>query len=242
MTWPCVHASLLWYSSHSFSFFFFNCFIASFSFDASPTLSSYVPLSNNYYLSLAQSPFYSPYRCYFAIVSRYLPLSISLACSLFGATSYHTSLYLCDIVPLLPPLLLSNLSVFFTLSPCLSSWQTLNLFLFLPVFFPPYRSFSLTHTYNSLSLSLSHSLLFSAARSVSYSVSHSLNHNLSLSISLSFSLSYLCLSFAQSSPSSLLSLTVSHSLSISLSLSLLISLLLSLNLSLSYSLSLTRSL
>ena len=147
-------------------------------------------------------------------------LSISLAFSLFGATSYHTSLYLCDIVPLLPPLLLSNLSVFFTLSPCLSSWQTLNLFLFLPVFFPPYRSFSLTHTYNSLSLSLSHSLLFSAARSVSYSVSHSLNHNLSLSISLSFSLSYLCLSFAQSSPSSLLSLTVSHSLSISLSLSL----------------------
>ena len=66
-------------------------------------------------LSLAQSPFYSPYRYYFVIGSPYLPLSLTF--SLFGATSYHTSLQLCDIIPLLPPLLLSNQSVFFALSP-----------------------------------------------------------------------------------------------------------------------------
>ena len=29
VTWHRVHASLLWYFSHSFSFFFINCFIAS---------------------------------------------------------------------------------------------------------------------------------------------------------------------------------------------------------------------
>ena len=241
VTWHSVHVSLIWYSSHSFSFFFIASFIASLPLliplphSLPMYLSQTTTISLYPSLSLAQSPFYSPYRYYFVIGSPYLPLSISLAFSLFGATSYHTSLYLCDIVPLLPPLLLSNLSVFFTLSPCLISWQTLNLFLFLPVSFPPYRSFSLTHTYNSLSLFLSHSYFLPLDLSLTLSLTLSIS--ISLSISLSFSLSYLCLSFALSSLSSLLSLTVSHSLSISFSLSLSFSL----SISLSYSFSLSQS-
>ena len=76
----------------------------SFSFDTSPTLSSYVPLSNHYYFYLSISPFYSPYRCYFVIVSPYLPLSFTF--SLFDATSDCSSLHLCDVIPLFPPFLL----------------------------------------------------------------------------------------------------------------------------------------
>ena len=99
-----------------FSRFFYlrlplNCFIASLSllmplslsFDASPTVSAHVPLSYLYYLfqSFALSLFYFPYSNFFVIVSPYLPLS--LTSSLFGTTSNYTSLYLCDIIPLLFP-------------------------------------------------------------------------------------------------------------------------------------------
>ena len=112
ITWYCVHVSLLWYSSHSVLFFFINCLIASL-FLLMPLPHSlpmylYQTTTISLYLSLsvAQSPFYSPYRYYFVIVSPYLPLSFSLTFSLFGATSDYTSFYVCDIIPLLPPLLL----------------------------------------------------------------------------------------------------------------------------------------
>ena len=110
ISWHCVHVSLLWYSSHSVLFFFINCFIASL-FLLMPLpqslpmyLSQTTTISLYLSLSLAQSPFYSPYRYYFVIVSRYLPLSFTF--SLFGTTSDYSSLYLCDIIPLLLSFLL----------------------------------------------------------------------------------------------------------------------------------------
>ena len=105
VTWHRVHASLLWYFSHTFSFFFINCFIASL-FLLMPLPHSlpmylYQTTTISLYLSLsvAQSPFYSPYRYYFVIVSPYLPLSLSLS-------SLWCNLWLCDVIPLLPPFLL----------------------------------------------------------------------------------------------------------------------------------------
>ena len=97
--------------THSRSFSLIVSLPLSFSFDTSPTLSSYVPLSNNYYLSLSTislylsiSPFYSPYRCYFVIVSPYLPLSLIF--SLFDATSDCSWLNVCDSIPLILSFLL----------------------------------------------------------------------------------------------------------------------------------------
>ena len=81
----------------SFPLSFFWC-LSHTLFSQTTTISLYVSLS------LAQSPFYSPYRIYFVIVSPCLPLSLSL--NLFGATSNYTSLYVCDIISLLPPFLL----------------------------------------------------------------------------------------------------------------------------------------
>ena len=60
VTWHRVHASLLWYFSNSFSFFFINCFIAS--------LSLFWYLSHT--LSLCTSP------------KRLLSLSIYISCSI----------------------------------------------------------------------------------------------------------------------------------------------------------------
>ena len=79
-------------------------------FDSSPTLSSYVPLWNHYYLSLSMSIScsislllsVSLLFCYSFSISP----SLSVAFSLFGATSDYASLYDCDIIPLLPPFLL----------------------------------------------------------------------------------------------------------------------------------------
>ena len=112
ISWHCVHVSLLSYFSHSVLFFFINSFIASL-FLLMPlphSLPIYLSQTSTIFLylslSLAQSLFYSPYRYYFFIVSPYLPLLFSLTFSLFGATSDYTSLYVCDIIPLLPPLLL----------------------------------------------------------------------------------------------------------------------------------------
>ena len=105
ITWHCVAVSVLWYFSHSFSFFFIASFIASL-FLLMPLphslpiyLSQTTTISLYLSLSVAPSPFYSPYRYYFVIVSRYLTLSLIF--SLFDATSDCSSLYLRDIIPLL---------------------------------------------------------------------------------------------------------------------------------------------
>ena len=110
VNWHCVHISLFWYLSHSALFFFISCFIASL-FLLMPLprslpmyLSQTTTISLYLSLSLAQSPFYSPYRFYFVIVSPYLPLSLSI--NLFDSTTNYTSLYVCDIISLLPPFLL----------------------------------------------------------------------------------------------------------------------------------------
>ena len=110
VTWDCVHASLLWYSSHSFSFFFINSSIASL-FLLMPLphslplyLSQTTTISLYLSLSVAQSPFYSPYRYYFVIGYPYLTLSLIF--SLFDATSDYSSLYLCDSIPLIISFLL----------------------------------------------------------------------------------------------------------------------------------------
>ena len=106
ITWHCVHASLLWYFSHSFSFFFIHCFIASLSLlmPLPHSLPIYLSQTTTISIYLSISPFYSPYRYYFVIVSRYLTLSFTF--SLFGATSDYSSLYLRDIIPLLLSFLL----------------------------------------------------------------------------------------------------------------------------------------
>ena len=110
ISWHCVHVSLLSYSSHSVLFFFINCLITSL-FLLMPLPHSlpmylYQTTTISLYLSLsvAQSPFYSPYRYYFVIVSPYLPLSLIF--SLFDATSDCSSLYLCDSIPLIISFLL----------------------------------------------------------------------------------------------------------------------------------------
>ena len=102
-----------------FSFFLFSSvFIFSLTLNLflfiSLSLSLLIPLPNSLPIFLSQtttispylsiSPFYSPYRCYFVIVSRYLTLSFTF--SLFGATSDYSSLYLRDIIPLLLSFLL----------------------------------------------------------------------------------------------------------------------------------------
>ena len=101
ISWHCVHVSLLSYFSHSVSFFFINSFIASL-FLLTHTL--FLCTSLKQLLSLSISLFYSPYRYYFVIVSRYLTLSFTF--SLFGATSDYSSLYLCDIILVLLSFLL----------------------------------------------------------------------------------------------------------------------------------------
>ena len=80
-------ASLLWYSSHSVLFFYINSFIASLFFWCLPHslpiyLSQTTTISLHLSQSLAQSPFYPPFRYYFVIASSYLPLSLSLSVSL----------------------------------------------------------------------------------------------------------------------------------------------------------------
>ena len=61
-------------------------------------------------LSLAPSHFYPPYRYYFVIGSPYLTPSFTF--SLFDATSDYSSLYVCDIIPLLLSFLLWYCFVF----------------------------------------------------------------------------------------------------------------------------------
>ena len=145
----------------------------------------------------------------------HISLSLSLTFRLFGATSYHTSLYLCDIIPLLPPVLSSNPSVFFALSLPPSLFP-LNLFLSLTINFPPYGSHLL-----SAALSLSFTLITLCPRSLSLTQLLCLSLSLSLSLSL-FTLLYLSLSPTYFSPSlsPLLSLSISHSLFQFLSLSI----------------------
>ena len=108
ISWHRVHASLLWYFSHSFSLFSINCFIASL-FLLMPlpySLPMYLSETTTISLYLSISPFYSPYRYYFVIVSRYLTLSLTHTFSLLGATSDYSSLYLCVIISLLISFLL----------------------------------------------------------------------------------------------------------------------------------------
>ena len=149
---------------------------------------------------LEKSPFYSPYRYYFVIGYPYLTLSLIF--SLFDATSDYSSLYVCDIIPLLPPVLSSNPSVFFALSLPPSLFP-LNLYLSLTVTFPPYGShllsvaLSLTHTYNSLSLSLSLTQLLCLSLSLSQSLSLSLLFSLFLSLRPTSLLHYLPCSLFQ---------------------------------------------
>ena len=109
VTWHCVHVSLLWYFSHSVSFFFINCFIGSlFLFILSHTLflcTSLKPLLSLFvYLYLLLNLSF-PLRIAI-ILLLFLHISLSLTFSLFGTTSDYASLYLCDIIPLLLSFLL----------------------------------------------------------------------------------------------------------------------------------------
>ena len=121
----------------------------------------------------ALSHFYPLYRYYFVLGSPYLTLSLTF--SLFGATSYHSSLYVCDIIPLLPPLLLSNQSVFFarSLPPSLFIFLTDSKSLSLSSCRSLFFSLTLSlyaNTFHSYSLSFPLSLTFSSLRSLSLSL------------------------------------------------------------------------
>ena len=78
VTWHRVHASLLWYFSHSFSFFFINCFIASiFLFMPLPHslpiyLSQTTTISISISCSISLLPSWSLLFCYWFSISHSL--------------------------------------------------------------------------------------------------------------------------------------------------------------------------
>ena len=111
VTWHRVHASLLWYFSHTFSFFFINCFIAS--------IFLFIPLPHSLPMYLSQTSTISiSISCSISLLpslsllfcSPYLTPSFTF--SLFDATSDYSSLYVCDIIPLLLSFLLWYCFVF----------------------------------------------------------------------------------------------------------------------------------
>ena len=79
VTWHCVDVSLLSYFSQSVLFFFSNNFIASLSLHASPTLSSYIPLSIYLFLNLSFTLRIAIILLLFLDISLSLSLSVSLA-------------------------------------------------------------------------------------------------------------------------------------------------------------------